>query len=103
MLYKVFAGGNALTSKCATFVIRVLFNQEVSKTCEYFKVSTLCSVINRIHFFMMSLESFYMGSAGLNTGVQDAHNLAWKLAAVLKDHASESLLSTYEVERQPVT
>jgi 2,4-dichlorophenol 6-monooxygenase len=43
-----------------------------------------------------------MGCAGLNTGVQDAHNLAWELAAVLKEHASEALLSTYEVERQPL-
>ncbi|KAG0583412.1 hypothetical protein KC19_3G134100 [Ceratodon purpureus] len=42
------------------------------------------------------------GGFGLNTGVQDAHNLAWKLAAVLKERASKTLLSTYEVERQPV-
>jgi 2,4-dichlorophenol 6-monooxygenase len=40
---------------------------------------------------------------GLNSAVQDAHNLAWKLAAVLKGHASPSLLDTYEAERRPVT
>ena len=42
------------------------------------------------------------GGFGLNTGVQDAHNLAWKLAAVLHGHADPSLLATYHDERQPV-
>ncbi len=42
------------------------------------------------------------GGLGLNTGIQDAHNLAWKLAAVINGWASESLLSTYETERQPI-
>jgi 2-polyprenyl-6-methoxyphenol hydroxylase-like FAD-dependent oxidoreductase len=39
---------------------------------------------------------------GVNTAIQSAQNLAWKLAAVLKGQASQSLLSTYEVERRPV-
>ena len=39
---------------------------------------------------------------GLNTGVQDAHNLVWKLAAVEAGWASPSLLDTYEIERRPV-
>jgi 2,4-dichlorophenol 6-monooxygenase len=42
------------------------------------------------------------GGLGLNTGVQDAHNLAWKLAAVLAGSASPALLDTYETERRPV-
>lgn len=42
------------------------------------------------------------GGFGGNTGIHDAHNLAWKLAAVLKGHASERLLDTYESERKPV-
>lgn len=42
------------------------------------------------------------GALGMNTGVQDAHNLAWKLAMVLKGAAPESLLDTYQAERQPV-
>ncbi len=41
------------------------------------------------------------GGQGLNTGVQDAYNLGWKLAAVLRGGA-ESLLDTYEEERLPV-
>lgn len=44
----------------------------------------------------------HTGGFGLNSGVQDAHNLAWKLAAVLHDGAPESLLDTYEIERRPV-
>jgi len=42
------------------------------------------------------------GGHGLNTGVQDVHNLCWKLAAVLQGWAAPSLLDTYEVERKPV-
>ena len=42
------------------------------------------------------------GGFGLNSGVQDAHNLAWKLAAVLKGSASDRLLDTYHAERRPV-
>ncbi|WP_224371663.1 FAD-dependent oxidoreductase [Hyalangium versicolor] len=42
------------------------------------------------------------GGHGANTGIQDAGNLAWKLAAVLKGHAGPSLLETYDSERRPV-
>jgi len=39
---------------------------------------------------------------GVNTAIQSAQNLVWKLAAVLKGRASPDLLSTYEAERRPV-
>lgn len=39
---------------------------------------------------------------GLNSAVHDAHNLAWKLAAVLNGRAGTELLDTYEAERRPV-
>ena len=39
---------------------------------------------------------------GANSGIADAYNLAWKLAAVLRGRASKRLLETYEVERIPV-
>jgi 2-polyprenyl-6-methoxyphenol hydroxylase-like FAD-dependent oxidoreductase len=42
------------------------------------------------------------GGFGLNSGVQDAHNLAWKLAYVLRGQASEQLLGSYDPERRPV-
>jgi len=43
-----------------------------------------------------------VGGQGLNTGVQDAVNLGWKLAQVVKGTSPESLLNTYYAERQPV-
>jgi 2,4-dichlorophenol 6-monooxygenase len=42
------------------------------------------------------------GGMGLNTGVQDAHNLVWKLATVMANEAPASLLDTYETERRPI-
>ena len=42
------------------------------------------------------------GGFGLNTGVQDVHNLAWKLSAVLAGAASDELLDTYHDERHPI-
>lgn len=42
------------------------------------------------------------GGQGANSGVADAHNLAWKLAAVLRGQATPQLLTTYDVERQPI-
>jgi 2,4-dichlorophenol 6-monooxygenase len=43
-----------------------------------------------------------MGGLGLNTGIQDVHNLTWKLAAVVHGHAEPALLDSYERERRPV-
>ena len=43
-----------------------------------------------------------VGGQGLNTGVQDAVNLGWKLAQVVKKTSPESLLDTYHAERHPV-
>ncbi len=43
-----------------------------------------------------------VGGQGLNTGVQDAVNLGWKLAQVIHQAAPESLLDTYHAERHPV-
>lgn len=43
------------------------------------------------------------GGLGLNSGVQDAENLSWKLAAVLKGQADDGLLDSYEWERRPTT
>jgi 2-polyprenyl-6-methoxyphenol hydroxylase-like FAD-dependent oxidoreductase len=43
-----------------------------------------------------------VGGQGMNTGIQDAHNLAWKLAIVIHGRATEALLDTYDAERRPV-
>ncbi|CAH2034018.1 unnamed protein product [Thlaspi arvense] len=41
------------------------------------------------------------GGFGMNTGIQDAHNLAWKIAALVQGSAESSILNTYEIERRP--
>lgn len=41
------------------------------------------------------------GGQGMNSGIQDAHNLAWKLARALADGDTERLLASYEQERRP--
>jgi 2-polyprenyl-6-methoxyphenol hydroxylase-like FAD-dependent oxidoreductase len=43
-----------------------------------------------------------IGAQGMNTGIQDAFNLGWKLAEVIKGTADETLLDSYEAERAPV-
>ncbi|KAL0700050.1 hypothetical protein Bca4012_056172 [Brassica carinata] len=42
------------------------------------------------------------GGFGMNTGIQDAHNLAWKIAALVQGSAKSSILNTYETERRPI-
>ena len=42
------------------------------------------------------------GGQGMNTGMQDAFNLSWKLAAVIKGDGGQTLLNSYEAERIPV-
>lgn len=57
------------------------------------------------HIFLAGDAAHQMppwGGQGANTGVQDVHNLAWKLAAVLKGKATPALLTTYDAERRPV-
>ena len=43
-----------------------------------------------------------VGAQGMNTGLQDAYNLAWKLALVVRGQAAPKLLDSYEAERVPV-
>jgi putative polyketide hydroxylase len=42
------------------------------------------------------------GGFGMNSGIQDAHNLAWKLVEVMRGRAGDALLDTYEAERKPI-
>jgi 2-polyprenyl-6-methoxyphenol hydroxylase-like FAD-dependent oxidoreductase len=42
------------------------------------------------------------GGLGMNSGIQDAYNLGWKMGLVLAGHATPSLLDTYEEERLPI-
>jgi putative polyketide hydroxylase len=57
------------------------------------------------HVFLLGDAAHVMpptGAFGGNTGIHDAHNLVWKLAAVLQGHADPALLDTYDSERRPV-
>jgi len=69
--------------------------------------------VNNVHAtHMQSGRVFVMGDAahrhppsnglGSNTSIQDAYNLAWKLAHVIKGHAGSALLETYSTERVPI-
>lgn len=42
------------------------------------------------------------GAQGMNTGLQDAFNLAWKLALVIQGHANREILNSYQTERYPI-
>ena len=42
------------------------------------------------------------GAQGMNTGIQEAFNLGWKLARVMKGHAPDRLLDSYHLERHPI-
>lgn len=42
------------------------------------------------------------GGFGMNTGIQDAHNLAWKIVCLLKNVTSPAIMETYETERKPI-
>ncbi|MGI8435403.1 MAG: FAD-dependent monooxygenase [Chthoniobacterales bacterium] len=42
------------------------------------------------------------GGQGMNTGIQDAFNLAWKIALVMKGQAPPALLASYDLEREPI-
>jgi 2-polyprenyl-6-methoxyphenol hydroxylase-like FAD-dependent oxidoreductase len=43
-----------------------------------------------------------VGAQGMNTGLQDAYNLAWKLALVVQGNAEATLLDSYDAERRPI-
>ena len=61
--------------------------------------------LRRERIFIMGDAAHVMpptGGWGGNTGIQDAHNLAWKLAFVLDGRAGPELLETYEEERHPI-
>ena len=67
--------------------------------------SEICDSYQRGNIFLVGDAAHIMyptGGLGMNTGFQDAQNIAWKLAAVLNGHASSNLLKTYETERRPI-
>ncbi len=74
---------------CATWVM-------TAQVAERYRAGRILLVGDAAHRFPPT------GGLGLNTGVQDAHNLLWKLAAVCRGDADDALVDTYESERRPV-
>jgi 2-polyprenyl-6-methoxyphenol hydroxylase-like FAD-dependent oxidoreductase len=67
-----------------------------SKMLETFRVDNTFFIGDAAHIHSP------VGGQGMNTGIQDAHNLAWKLALVIKQQANEKLLDSYQAERLPI-
>lgn len=67
------------------------------------KLAKHYSYKNRIFLIGDSAHAFApTGGLGLNTALGDVINMGWKLAAVIKNQAPDSLLTTYETERKPI-
>jgi 2,4-dichlorophenol 6-monooxygenase len=108
--YDINESAPDVTNEFATKVVRDLVGDQTIEP-EITSVSTW-TVNNMYATHMQSDRVFIMGDAahrhppsnglGSNTSIQDAFNLAWKLAAVIKGQAGESLLDSYSEERAPV-
>ncbi len=71
-----------------------------------FRSHGMYALIYRIHRCFLIGDAAHLftpvGGQGMNTGLQDAHNLAWKMAMVLKGYLKSNILNTYQIERKPV-
>jgi 2,4-dichlorophenol 6-monooxygenase len=93
----------------------------VEQAIEHFKLRDVPLTVNKVTRWNVDstiAERFVLGrvaligdaahqhpptaGVGLNSGIQDAHNLAWKLALITRGKAKPGLLRTYETERRPV-
>jgi 2-polyprenyl-6-methoxyphenol hydroxylase-like FAD-dependent oxidoreductase len=94
---------------CAAIVRRAAGNASLPlqlKTIKAWSMSAATAETYRSGRVLLAGDAAHVvppsGAMGMNTGVQDAHNLAWKLALVINNAASSKLLDTYGAERQPV-
>ncbi len=77
-------------------ILSILPWEGTARVAEKFQVGRVFLAGDAAHLMPPS------GGFGLNTGVQDVHNLAWKMASVLNGQAKPDLLATYGPEREPV-
>jgi 2-polyprenyl-6-methoxyphenol hydroxylase-like FAD-dependent oxidoreductase len=95
--------------RCADWIRRAIGSDDVALEILSVRSWTMSATVARS---LRSGPVFLVGDAahqlpptggfGMNTGVQDAHNLAWKLAGVIDGWADPRILDTYERERRPV-
>jgi len=79
--------------------------REVSWISPFWIHSKIADNMRRGNIFLLGDAAHIhspIGGQGMNTGLQDAHNLAWKLALVLQGRAKPALLDSFEQERRPV-
>jgi putative polyketide hydroxylase len=86
----------AFGERIDTEIIEVTAWQPYEQVADQFRCGRVFLVGDAAH----TMPPFKAG--GANTAIQSAHNLAWKLAAVLKGSAGTALLSTFHAERHPV-
>ncbi len=82
-----------------------ILDVEILSVLEWNLTSGIAAEFRRGRIFLAGDAAHIMpisGGFGANTGIQDAHNLAWKLAAVLRGFGGPGLLSTYHAERHQV-
>jgi putative polyketide hydroxylase len=77
-------------------LINLAFWTRTAQVAELFKVGRIFLAGDAAHRFPPT------GGFGANTGIQDVHNLAWKLAAILHGWGAPSLLETCDEERRPI-
>ncbi len=77
----------------------------IRQTIYTFHASCACSFAHGRVFLLGDAAHLLppFGGQGMNCGLRDAHNLAWKLALVLRDQARQAILETYQQERAPHT
>jgi 2,4-dichlorophenol 6-monooxygenase len=96
-------------ARCTEVVLRAIGRQDValavrqaspwhmtSQVAETYRAGRVFLVGDSAHRFPPA------GGMGMNTGIQDAHNLVWKLRLVEERRAGTALLDTYTIERRPV-
>ena len=77
-------------------LINIAFWTRTAQVAQRFRVGRVFLAGDAAHRFPPT------GGFGANTGIQDVHNLAWKLAAVVRGWAHPRLLGTYDEERRPI-
>jgi 2-polyprenyl-6-methoxyphenol hydroxylase-like FAD-dependent oxidoreductase len=107
------AGDDVWTDETAMKTIRAMIGDpaadevciEILKTYR-FTLSMMVSDLLRKGRLLLTGDAAHKvppyGGFGLNTGIQSAHNLAWKLGAVMRGEAHPALLDTYDTERREV-